>query len=122
TAGDFDESNSTGICRLNPSDTAIQACCALNRIAAAGGHTPTSADDADWRRARFADDRDQLRSALSQAIGGSFKSTTRTPFVSASGGGFASPSSDLDFARAFRFAASFQPGKLDKPWIGELDR
>jgi type IV pilus assembly protein PilY1 len=122
TASDFDESNTTGICRQNPGDAAIQSCCALNRIAAAGGHTPTSADDADWRRARFADDRDQLRSALSQAIGGSFKSTTRTPFVSASGGGFASASSDLDFARAFRFAASFKPGKLDKPWIGELNR
>jgi type IV pilus assembly protein PilY1 len=121
-ASDFDETVATGICRKNPGDSAIQACCALNRIAAAGGHTPTSPDDADWRRARFADDRDQLRSALSQAIGGSFKSTTRTPFVSASGGGFASPASDLTFARAFRFAASFQPGKLDKPWIGELDR
>lgn len=119
---DFDESNATGVCRQNPNDTAIQACCALNRIAAAGGHTPTGPDDADWRRARFADDRDQLRSALSQAIGGSFKSTTRTPFVSAAGGGFASASSDLNFARAFRFAASFKPGKLDKPWVGELSR
>jgi len=25
-------------------------------------------------------------------------------------------------ARAFRFAAAFKPGKLDKAWIGELSR
>jgi type IV pilus assembly protein PilY1 len=121
-ATDFDESNGMGICKQNPNDQAIQACCALNRIAAAGGHAPTSPDDPDWRRARFADNRDELRSALSQAIGSNFKSTTRTPFVSASGSGYLSQSSDLTFARSFRFSASFQPGKLDKPWIGELDR
>jgi type IV pilus assembly protein PilY1 len=122
TDADFDETNPTGICKMNPTDQGIQACCALNRIAAAGGHAPTSPDDPDWRRARFADDRDQLRSALSQAIGGNFSSTTRTPFVPATGSGFVSQTSDLDFARSFRFAASFKPGKLDKPWVGELDR
>jgi type IV pilus assembly protein PilY1 len=122
TAADFDESNAAGICGQNPNDGPIQACCALNRIAAAGGHTPTSATDPDWRRARFADNRDELRNALSQAIGGSFPSTTRTPFVPASGSGFVSTRSDLDFARAYRFSASFDPGKLDKPWIGALNR
>src|SRR5260221_14745240 len=116
TASEFDASNPTGICTLNPADQAIQACCALNRIAAGGGPAPTAPDDPDWRRAHFADNRDQLRSALSQAIGSNFKSTTRTPFVNAQGSGFLSQSSDLVFARSFRFAASFKPGKLDKPW------
>ncbi len=121
-ASDFDESNAAGICRQNPNDAAIQACCALNRIAAAGGHVPTSPSDPDWRRARFADSRDELRAALSQAIGGSFASTTRTPFVNASGSGFVASTSDLDFARSYRFSASFEPGKLDRPWVGELNR
>ena len=122
TAADFDETNAAGICKMNPTDAPIQACCALNRIAAAGGHAPTTPDDPDWRRARFADNRDELRSALSQAIGGNFTSTTRTPVVPATGSGFVTGSSDLDFARSFRFAASFKPGKLDKPWVGELNR
>jgi type IV pilus assembly protein PilY1 len=123
---DFDESNPSGICKQNINDTAIQACCSLNRIAAAGGHAGENPDDPDdpteWRHARFADNRDQLRSALSQAIGGGFKSTTRTPFVNATGSGFVTPSSDLTFARSLRFSASFKPGKLDKPWVGELNR
>ncbi|HEX2876054.1 MAG TPA: hypothetical protein VHP33_32610 [Polyangiaceae bacterium] len=122
TAADFDEANPTGICKMNPTDQPIQACCALNRIAAAGGHAPTTPDDPDWRRARFADNRDELRSALSQAIGGNFTSTTRTPVVPATGSGFVTSTSDLTFARSFRFSASFKPGKLDKPWIGELNR
>jgi type IV pilus assembly protein PilY1 len=117
---DFDESNNAGICKQNPNDGPIQACCALNRIAAAGGRK--TADGPDWTRARFADNRDELRAALSQAIGGNFNSTTRTPFVNAAGGGFVQPGADLTFARAFRFAASFKPGKLDKPWVGELNR
>jgi type IV pilus assembly protein PilY1 len=119
---DFDQANPNGICRKNPNDQAIQACCSLNRIAAAGGHVSSGVDDPDWTKARFADDRDQLRTALSQAIGGNFKSTTRTPFVPATSSGFISQTSDLEFARSFRFSASFKPGKLDKPWIGELNR
>jgi type IV pilus assembly protein PilY1 len=121
-ASDFDETNVNGICKKNPTSQPIQACCALNRIAAAGGHAPTTPDDPDWRRARFADNRDELRAALSLAIGGNFNSTTRTPFVPATGGGFVPATADLDFARSFRFAASFKPGKLNKPWIGELNR
>lgn len=120
---DFNETDPNGACKQNPGDTAIQACCALNRIAAAGGRAPTTADDPDWRYAHFADNRDELRHELSQAIGGNFGSTTRTPFVNAQGGGFIAGGADnLAFARAFRFAASFKPGKLDKPWVGELNR
>lgn len=123
-AKDFDEQDATGICYKHPNDQQIQACCSLNRIAAAGGHAPAAGDkdDADWTRARFASNRNELRSALSQAIGGNFTTTTRTPFVAATGSGFVSQSSDLTFARSFRFAAAFTPGKLDQPWIGELNR
>jgi type IV pilus assembly protein PilY1 len=119
---DFNDALPSSTCKDNPNDQAIQACCALNRIAAAGGHAPTSVDDPDWTHAHFADNRDQLRSELSQAIGGSFKTTTRTPFVNATGSGFINEKSDLTFARSLRFSASFKPGKLDKPWIGQLDR
>ena len=112
----------TTICELNKADSAVAACCALNRIAAAGGHVKNGDDDENWTVAHFADNRDELRSQLSKAIGGSFKSTTRTPFVNASGSGFLSPTADRTFARAYRFSASFKPGKLDKPWVGELNR
>jgi type IV pilus assembly protein PilY1 len=121
-AADLNQADTTGICYKNGGDQAIQACCALNRIAAVGGHVSTGPDDPDWTRARFPDNRDTLRGALSQAIGGNFKSTTRTPIVPATSSGFISQSSDLKFARSFRFGASFKPGKLDKPWIGELNR
>ncbi|MDF3067514.1 MAG: uncharacterized protein K0R38_3115 [Polyangiaceae bacterium] len=115
---------SNPVCTTNLNDSALQACCALNRIAAAGGppKPPADSKDADWSRAHFAANRDELRAQLSQAIGSNFKSTTRTPFVSASGSGFVSPTSDRVFARAFRFAAAFKPGKLDQPWRGELNR
>lgn len=126
TPADFDEQDPNGICYKHPNDQPIQACCSLNRIAAAGGHVSATPDDPDaadnWTKARFADNRAELRSALSQAIGGSFTSTTRTPFVPATGAGFVSQTSDLKFARSFRFSASFTPGKLDKPWVGELNR
>lgn len=123
-AADLDEGLPTSICAKNPTDQAIQACCALNRIAAAGGHVGSATDkgDPDWTHARFADNRDQLRSALSQAIGGSFKTTTRTPYVAVSGSGFVTETTDHGFARSLRFSASFTPGKLDKPWVGQLDR
>ncbi|RYZ02187.1 MAG: hypothetical protein EOO73_32735 [Myxococcales bacterium] len=113
------------VCSTNLNDSALQACCALNRIAVAGGPpAPVDANskEPDWSRAHFAANRDELRSQLSQAIGANFKSTTRTPFISASGSGFVSPTTDRVFARAFRFAASFKPGKLDQPWRGELNR
>ncbi|HVY27713.1 MAG TPA: hypothetical protein VHB79_14260 [Polyangiaceae bacterium] len=113
---------STGPCKDFPNDASIQACCSLNRIAAAGGHARVDKGDADWTHAHFADNRATLRSELSQAIGGNFKTTSRTPFVNASGAGFVNQGADLDFARSFRFSASFKPGKLDRPWVGQLNR
>jgi type IV pilus assembly protein PilY1 len=126
-----DLSDPAGLCETDKNNTALQACCALNRIAAAGGPTPPprGADETEtdyqtrnWQHAHFADNRDELRHQLSQAIGGNFASTTRTPFVNAQGGGFIAGGADLTFARAFRFAASFKPGKLDNAWVGELNR
>lgn len=116
------DTSPTADCKLYASDPAMQACCSLNRIAQAGGHVPTSGDDSDWTHAHFADDRATLRKALSDAIGGNLQTTTRTPWVNASGPGFFNQSTDPDFARAYRLSAPFKPGKLDKPWIGELNR
>ena len=119
----FNPSLAVNVCKANVGDPNIQACCSLNAIAAAGGPTWSgAADEKNWSIAHFADSRDKLRSELSQAIGSNFKSTTRTPFVNAAGSGFTSASTDLKFAVSFRFAAAFKPGKLDKPWIGELNR
>jgi type IV pilus assembly protein PilY1 len=118
---EFEPTNPNNICK-NATDQAVLACCALNRIAAAGGHVSSSPDDPDWTRAHFADDRETLRRELSIAIGGNIPPTTRTPIVPATSSGFISQTSDLAFARSFRFSASFKPAKLDKPWIGELNR
>ncbi len=119
---DFDESNASGICAAHPDDSGIQACCSLNRIAAAGGPTPAGPKSANWLRAHFADNRDELRAALSNAIGGNLKSTSRTPITNASGAGFVGAGANLDFARSFRFAAGFDPKSLDEPWLGKLNR
>lgn len=121
TDEDLDSENTSGAC-FNPGDSALQACCALNRIAAAGGYRPTSAKDPDWTRAHFANDRDELRKALAQAIGTNFPPTTRSPVVNATGAGYVGPGADLNFARAFRFGTSFSPASLDQIWTGGLTR
>jgi type IV pilus assembly protein PilY1 len=111
----------TGLCK-NATDPNLSACCALNRIAAAGGHAPVDALDADWRYAHFADDREGLRRAISDAIGANFPATSRTPSVQASGSAYLLPGADLDFARGFRFAAAFEPGTAGQGWVGKLTR
>jgi type IV pilus assembly protein PilY1 len=119
---DPNDASPTADCKLYASDPAMQACCSLNRIAAAGGHVPLTGEDSNWTRAHFADDRAGLRKALSDAIGGNLQTTSRTPWVNASGAGFVNQSSDWEFARSFRLNAPFKPGKLDKPWTGQLNR
>jgi type IV pilus assembly protein PilY1 len=119
---DFDTSNPTGICASNPTDASIQACCALNRIAAAGGHAPTEGGDEDWRRAHFADNVDELRFALQKAIGTKMTSTTRIQAIPVAGPGFINNTSNTAFATGFRFGASVSPASLGRPWTGDVTR
>ncbi|HEU4579269.1 MAG TPA: hypothetical protein VFS67_13485 [Polyangiaceae bacterium] len=104
-----------------PAGKAVQACCTLNKIAAAGGE-----DDGVPRKAFFADDSDQLRAIFTTILNGVIKAATRTPAVF-------SPSGDSS-SKGFRFRASFETQPLtpsendtdiDKPselWRGELKR
>lgn len=100
---------SGGPCATNPSDPAIQACCALNRIAAAGGDTPSD-------RALFAANRDELKSALTTVLTKHFTPTSRTQPVLGPGARLNS-----DFARAVRIVSGFAPVQF-RPWQARLER
>ncbi len=119
---DFDTSNGTGICATHPDDAGIQACCSLNRIAAAGGHAPAAGSSVDWRRAQFANNRSELRKKLQQAIGLALGATTRSPAVPAAGAGFITSTSDKDFAIGFRFGASVNANSTGTLWTSEISR
>ena len=99
TLTDTDLNSPTGLCATNPDESKLQACCNLNRIAYNGGTT----------RAFFADDIDELRSALSAVLSSIATSTTsRTLPVFAS-----SPTVSDPFAAGYRFYSSFEPKQFD---------
>lgn len=94
---------------------AVQACCTLNKIAAAGGNDT----DGNPRKAFFADSSDQLRSIFTTILNGVIRAATRTSPVFSPGGDSSS--------KGFKFAASFEtkPNNPDDPttlWRGQLDR
>jgi type IV pilus assembly protein PilY1 len=96
-------------CTQNPNDRAIQACCTLNKIAAAGGKPNT---DGSARQAYFPQNRVELRRAISAILGDVTTTlTTRTAaaFSSNAGNG------------GFQFSSGFAP-ILEKPWQGKLTR
>lgn len=89
----------------NIANTALQACCSLNRIAVAGG-TGTSP------RAIFANNRDELSSALSQILTNTTSVTSRTqPVIAGAAAG----------SQGFRFYSSVRPIGF-QPWVGILQR
>jgi type IV pilus assembly protein PilY1 len=107
---DDDFKGASGLCQ-NPlyfSNTALQACCSLNRIAINGA--PPSPNTT--RRAYFAANKQELTSALSQILTEITPVTSRTqPVVSGAAGG----------SNGFRFYSSVRPVSF-QPWVGVLER
>ena len=108
TLSNFDLSNNAGLCKSFPGESQLQACCVLNRIAYNGG----------TQRAYFANDKDELRAALSGILSGlavAASSRTLPVFASVPGGGSgAGPA-------GFRFYSSFKPNQFGL-WKGILER
>jgi type IV pilus assembly protein PilY1 len=103
----FDLTNSSGLCAQFPNESQLQACCVLNRIAYNGG----------TNRAYFANDKDELRAAMSSILSGiSASATSRTlPVFASSPGG---PSNGI---AGFRVYSSFKPVQFSL-WQGILER
>jgi type IV pilus assembly protein PilY1 len=99
--------NCTGVTIESPA--AIQACCALQKIAVAGGGT-----------AYFANDKAALRSQIHGILSQAVATTSRTQPAVGGGGSAASGS--------YRFFSGFLPGPAGtadapgRPWAGVLDR
>lgn len=104
----FDLSNPAGLCATNPTESQLQACCVLNRVAYSGG----------TNRAYFANDKDELRAALSAILSSlSSKAASRTLPVFASVSGGAAGSGPA----GFRVFSSFKPLQFGL-WAGILER
>jgi type IV pilus assembly protein PilY1 len=102
-----DLSSPSGVCARNPDEKALQACCTLNRIAFNG----------DTERAYFANDKEQLRVALSAVLSTiSAATTSRTLPVFAT-----APSANDPFAAGYRFYSSFEPQQFSL-WSGVIER
>jgi type IV pilus assembly protein PilY1 len=108
TDSDFADTPSALCSSADPAhiaNTALQACCSLNRIAVAGGTGPSP-------RAIFADNRDELSSALSQILTKTTAVTSRTqPVIAGAAAG----------SQGFRFYSSVRPISF-QPWVGILQR
>ena len=99
--------DNNGVCAQNPGNSPLQACCTLNRIAAAGGST----------KAHFAANKDALRQALNAIMADILTETTsRTLPVFA-----VASTSQSSLASGFRFYSSFVPQQLTL-WSGVLER
>lgn len=98
----------------NASNKALQACCTLNKIAAAGGLD----ENGQPRRAFFAENRDELRSIFTEILDDVVQLTTRTIPVFAGAGG------DSQSA-GFKFFSAFDPRpdpSTASLWKGVLER
>ena len=94
---------------------AVQACCTLNKIAAAGGNDTLG----NPRKAFFANNSAELRAIFTTILSGVIRAATRTSPVFA-------PSGDSG-SKGFKFAASFETRREDPAdprglWQGQLDR
>jgi type IV pilus assembly protein PilY1 len=105
-----DLTSAAGLCAQNPDERALQACCNLSRIAFNGGTS----------RAYFADDKDELRQALSAVLSTISASTTsRTLPVFATAP--ATTGVGNAFAAGYRFYSSFEPQQFTL-WSGVVER
>jgi type IV pilus assembly protein PilY1 len=98
-----------GPCTLLQNDPGIRACCALNRIAAAGGIKPDS-------RAFFANTRADLKAAVASVLGEMFEPTSRTAPVPGPG-----DARQPAFAVSSRMLSGFSPIGFG-PWSAVLER
>lgn len=99
-------------CDENPDDRSIQACCTLNKIAAAGG--PENSDGSS-RHAYFPQNGKDLRKTISSVLKDvTISLTTRTSAVFARASSTASGGSH-------QFSSSFVP-LVEQPWAGKLTR
>jgi type IV pilus assembly protein PilY1 len=101
-------------CAQNPNNTALQACCTLNKIANAGG------DDADGnpRNAYFAENRAELKAIFTDILDDVIKVATRTMPV------YSSPGGDTT-SKGYKFFSAFdpQPDPTETQlWQGVLER
>ena len=107
-----DEINgASGLCQNAAyfSNSALQACCALNRIAIKGADPGITEVP---KRAMFAANKQELTSALSNVLSKLTPVTSRTqPVMSGAAGG----------AEGFRFYSSVKPVSF-QPWAGVLER
>lgn len=112
---DFNETDPTTPCGnpANADNQELQACCVLNRIAVAGSRPDKLNYYPDGRpRAFFAEDREQLASALSSVLASTLNVTSRTqPVISGATAG----------STGMRFFSLVQPRPL-RPWVGVLRR
>jgi type IV pilus assembly protein PilY1 len=100
---------------INTDSKNIQACCTLNKIAAAGG---TDATTHAPRKAYYADDSTQLKAIFTDILGNVIRTATRTSPVFSSPGGDAS-------SRGFKFYSAFNPRPdplSTQLWSGILNR
>lgn len=113
--GDFDETDPSTPCGdpLNQDNEALQACCVLNRIAVAGARPDKLKFYPNEKpRAFFAQNRDELASALSSVLASTLNVTSRTRPVIAGG---------AEGTTGMRFFSLVQPRPL-RPWRGVLTR
>jgi type IV pilus assembly protein PilY1 len=102
----------TSDCSSYPNERALQACCTLNAIAAAGGK-PNS--DGSSKTAYFPKNNKELRQTFSRILSGITTSvTTRTSAVFAS-------ASQGNANGSNQFSSGFEP-VLEQPWRGKLTR
>ncbi len=109
----------TSLCTAHPDDPALQACCNLARIAQAGDNPPQLPTDHPTQRAFFADNREALRSDVSNIIASNLPRTSRTQAAFSSVAG--TSASTLAPAASYRFFSNFVPVQ-SQTWSGEVER
>lgn len=113
TSADLD-STPSALCTANPDNPALQACCNLARIAFAG-------DKAPGQKAYFANDREQLRRAISFILSQDGQATSRTQVAYSGVSGTTANASSAQ-ADAYRFYSGFTPSTVSGAWVGNVRR
>jgi type IV pilus assembly protein PilY1 len=125
TTADTDTSVPTSLCRANPNNASLQACCALARIALAGDDgkrlDPSGNTITVPRQAYFANDPDQLRSDLNDIFSHHLPATSRTVVASSIGSSDGSNTGLSATLEKFTMLSSMTPNATSA-WLGQLHR